>query len=222
VTRRAALVVLGVGVVALLGWLGYRSVRPPTPGPLARDVAESLGIQRRVGETFTYGMPVVVNSGDEPAVLARIEPVDPTPGLQLLHTRISGSDRKYHSFSSGSWPDPSRFTDLHPVDGFVVHPESVKGWERGAELIFVMRADEPGRYAFNFVAVEYRVGGNEHRAVLEIGLGVCVTKGPKMPDKRCNDPPSMYTSRSSTHPMSDRPAARNAFSRPAAPAGAHA
>ena len=186
---RCAAVTLAVAVVALLAWLGYRSVRPPTPGPLANDVAESLGLQRRVGETFTYGLPVVINSGDEPAVLERIEPVDPTPGLRVVHTRINGSERKYFYFASGSWPDPSRFTDLHPVPGFVVHPEDVKGWDRGAELIFVMRADEPGRYKFGAVAVEYRVGGIEHRAVLDIGLGVCVTTGRRMPYKRCNNPP---------------------------------
>jgi hypothetical protein len=183
-------VAIALVAVALAAWLGYRTVRPPTPGPLANDdVAESLGIQRRIGETFTYGLPVVVNSGDEPAVLERIEPVDPTPGLRLEGTRISGFNRKYRSFSSGRWPDPSRFTDLHPVPGFVVHPANVSGWDRGAELIFVLRADRPGRYKFGAVAVDYRVGGNEHRAVLDIGLGVCVTKGRKMPYRQCNRPP---------------------------------
>jgi hypothetical protein len=196
--RRLAPFAIGVAVAALLGWWAYRSYGPPTPGPLASDVAESLGIQRRVGETFTYGLPVVVNAGDEPAVLERIAPVDPTPGLELLHTRISGSDRKFRSFASGRWPDPSRFTDLHPVRGFVVHPEHVRGWDRGAELIFVMRAGSPGRYKFKAVAVEYRVGSREHRAVLDIGLGVCVTKGRRMPNKRCNNPPTdLDTSRAS-------------------------
>jgi hypothetical protein len=191
VSRRAA-AALGVAVaaVALAAWLGYRALANPTPGPLASDVAESLGIQRRVGETFTYGMPVVINSGDESAVLSRIEPVDPTPGLRLVDTRIAGSERRFFYFASGSWPDPSRFTDLHPVPGFVVPPANVAGWERGAELIFVLRADEPGRYAFDAVAVEYRVGGREHRAVLDIGLGVCVTNERRLPDERCDDPPT--------------------------------
>lgn len=196
-SRRAALT-LGVVVVALLAWLAYRSVRPPTPGPLASDVAESLGIQRRVGETFTYGLPVVFNSGNEPAVLARIEPVDPTPGLRVVETRIGGSEREFFAFASGRWPDAELFTDLHSVPGFVVHPENVEGWERGVQLIFVLRADSPGRYKFKAVAVEYRVGGNEHRAVLDVGLGVCVTKGRKLLYKRCNRPPTdLDTSRES-------------------------
>jgi hypothetical protein len=134
---------------------------------------------------------VVFNSGDEAAVLTRIEPVDPSPGLQVVHTRIGGSERELFAFSSGRWPDPELFTDLHPVPGFVVHPQRVKGWERGVQLIFVLRADDPGRYEFDAVAVEYRVGGREHRAVLEIGLGVCVTKGRKLPNRRCKRPPSM-------------------------------
>lgn len=183
------MVAIGVVALALVASLGFLSVRPPTPGPLDNDVAESLGLQRRIGQTFTYGLPVVINTGDEPAVIDRIEPVDPTPGLRVVDTRMNGSDRKYFYFASGSWPDPTRYTDLHPVSGFVVHPETVKGWERGAELIFALRADDPGRYVFKAVAVEYRVGGNEHRAVLDIGLGVCVTKGRRMPYRRCNNPP---------------------------------
>lgn len=188
-SRRAAVVAIGVVAVALVAWLGFVSVRPPTPGPLDNDVAESLGLQRRVGQTFTYGLPVVINTGDEPAVIDRIEPVDPTPGLRVVDTRMNGSERKYFYFASGDWPDPTLYTDLHPVSGFIVHPETAKGWERGAELIFALRADEPGRYVFKAVAVEYRVGGNEHRAVLDIGLGVCVTKGRRMPSHRCNNPP---------------------------------
>lgn len=196
-----AAVALGVASVVLLAWLGYRAFGPPTPGPLARDVGESLGIQRRIGETFAYGLPVVINSGDEPAVIESIEPVDPTPGLRVVQTRISGSKRKHYFFASGRWLDRSLFTDLHPVSGFVVHPENVTGWERGAELIFALRADEPGRYVFKAVAIDYHVGGREHRAVLDIGLGVCVTKGRKMPEKDCNDPPTnLDTSRSGTHP----------------------
>jgi hypothetical protein len=221
VNSRAA-VALGVAGVAVLAWLGHRSLGPPTPGPLARDVGESLGIQRRIGETFTYGLPVVINSGDEPAVIERIEPVDPTPGLRVVQTRIAGAKRKYFLFASGSWPDPSRFTDLHPVPGFVVHPEYVAGWERGAELIFVMRADEPGRYVFKAVAVEYRVGGREHRAVLDVGLGVCVRTQRKPHGKWCEPPRDLDTSRSGTHPAGDRPAARHARFRPAAAADAHA
>jgi hypothetical protein len=189
VSRRVAVVAIAVVAVALIAWLGFLSVRPPTAGPLDNDVAESLGLQRRVGQTFAYGLPVVINSGDEPAVIDRIEPVDPTPGLRVVETRMNGSERKYFYFASGSWPDPTLYTDLHPVPGFVVHPETVTGWERGAELIFALRADEPGRYVFRAVAVEYRVGGTEHRAVLDIGLGVCVTKGRRMPSQRCNNPP---------------------------------
>jgi hypothetical protein len=196
--RRLAAAAAGIAVLAAAALWGSRELQAPTPGPLADDAAASLGIQRRVGETFTYGMPVVINSGDEPAVLERIEPVDATPGLKLLATRVSGSDRRFYFFASGRWPDPSRFTDLHPVRGFVVHPRDVKGWDRGAELIFVMRADRPGRYKFKAVAVEYRVGSSEHRAVLDIGLGVCVTKGRKMPNRRCDNPPTdLDTSRES-------------------------
>lgn len=189
-----AAVAIGVIAMALVAWFGYESVRSPTSGPLASEAVESLGIQRRVGETFTYGLPVVFNAGDDPAVLSDIEPVDPSPGLHVVHTRIGGSERKLFAFSSGRWPDPELFTDLHPVRGFVVHPQRVKGWDRGVQLIFVLRAEDPGRYEFDAVAVEYRVGDSKHRDVLEIGLGVCVTKTRKLPNKRCNDPPSLDAS----------------------------
>ena len=143
-------------------------------------------------------MPVVINSGDEPAVLERIEPVDPTPGLRLVHTRIAriGTQVPLVRLRPLARSEP-----LHrPASRARLRgpPGDVAGWDRGAELIFVLRADSPGRYKFKAVAVEYRVGGKEHRAVLDIGLGVCVTKGRKMPDKRCNDPPTdLDTSRES-------------------------
>jgi hypothetical protein len=178
-------------VVGLLAWLALHELRAPSQGPLGTPVAESLGIQRRVGETFAYGLPVVFNSGDEPAVLARIDLVDATPGLQVVATRMSGSERKFYSFASGRWLDRELFTDLHPVSGFVVHPTSVKGWERGAELIFALRADDPGRYVFKAVAIDYRVGGSEHRAVLDAGLGLCVTrKAHERVPETCDEPPT--------------------------------
>ena len=70
-SRRVAFA-LSVAVVVLIVWLGYRSVRAPTPGPLANDdVAESLGIQRRVGACVTKGRTMPDNRCNNP----------PDPGL---------------------------------------------------------------------------------------------------------------------------------------------
>jgi hypothetical protein len=196
-TWRRTLALLAIAAVLLLGWLVYRSVRPPTPGPLHNPEASSLGLVRKTGQTWGYGLPVVINTGDEPAVLTRIEIVDPPPGLRLVDTRVSGIRRKNYYFASSlTWPDRlGRFSDLHRVAGFEIQPENVAGWNRGAELIFAVRAEKPGRYVFRAVAVEYRVGGSEHRVILDNGLAVCVTRaGPGKPHKRgCDDPPRDLT-----------------------------
>lgn len=186
---------IGVVVAAALLWLAVRSLGEPSPGPLGSADASSLGIGRLAGVDFAYGLPVVINSGDEPAVLERIELVDPTPGLRVVETLIAGPGRRvFGTASTHNWPDDrNRITDLHEVRGFEVQPQHVARWDRGAELVFVLRADEPGRYLFNAVAVNYRVGDDEHRTVVENGLGVCVTL--RKPYKRgCEPAPGLEES----------------------------
>jgi hypothetical protein len=172
--RRAAAALVAAGCVAAVALLARDSL--PTAGPLIADDGASLGIGRTAGETFAYGLPYVGNDGDEPARLQRISPVEPTPGLRVVGTRVAGARRRDLAWAATpAWPDRN-LSDVHPVDGFEIGPLKARGWRRGAELIFILRAPEaPGRYRFKSIQVDYRVGRRRHRDRFHFGLQICVT-----------------------------------------------
>jgi hypothetical protein len=184
-----AVALIGVAIVAVAVWLlvfggpGGRS-----QGPLESYDVSSIGIGRHAGETFGYGLAVAFNRGDEVAVLDRIEIVDRPPGLRVLETQVAGRGRENGFLASTIGPPERQIRDLHPVRGFRVPPDSTPDGEWGAELVFTLRADDPGRYAFTRVAVDYRVGDTEHRAVLRNGLAVCVTPRGEPRPRNCKAP----------------------------------
>lgn len=190
-TRRRRLVALAV----LLGLAAAAAVllitRPagePSPGPLESPEGSSLGIKRPIGRTFGYGLPIVVNTGDEPAVLDRVAPVGAPPGLELVDTRMAGAERELLRLSASlRWPS-EEFTDIHPTSGFRVEPEDTPAGRRGAEIILVLRATEPGRLVFKAVQVDYRVGDTAHRVILDSGLAVCAHPRGRRPAGSCAAP----------------------------------
>lgn len=175
---------------AVIAWLVLRD-DDPSAGPLRQLEASSVGIPQRGGVPFGFGLPVAINHGTEPAVLERIELVDSTPGLDVVATHAGGPERRYFWFATSSkWPAPDLFSDLHPVPGTVVEPRDEPAGERGVELVFVLRADKAGRYAFKAVSVDYRVGDTQHRTVIRNGLRACVVpRGQRRP--RCPPPPKL-------------------------------
>ena len=181
----AAILVVGVAVGA---WFALTRDGDPSPGPLGSPEATSGGFGRTAGRPFAFGLAVAWNSGEESVVLERIEPVDATPGLRVLETRVSGADREFlYVAATREWPS-KEFTDLHPVRGSRVAPRSAPAGERGVEFVFALRADKPGRYVIKGVAVEYTADGKRHRAIIRNGLGVCVTPPGEPTIRGCDAP----------------------------------
>jgi hypothetical protein len=166
----AALVI----VLTAAWWLVIRD-GSPSPGPLTPNESGSIGITawEHPGD-FGFGHPIVVNTGDKPAILNRIRLVAPSAGLEVISAQVAGSKRQYAGTSyTHEWPSKD-FDDLHPVSGFSVAPASEPGWKRGVELVFALRAKKVGNYEADAVAVEYTVDGTEHRAYLPIATRFCV------------------------------------------------
>ncbi len=189
VGRSAVLAVLvaALALVVML-WLVFGRGGDPSPGPLSSPEASRIGIGRTAGEPFGFGLTLAWNTGDRPAVLERIEPVDPTPGLRVVATGAAGPEREFlFVASTQTWPS-DEFTDLHPVRGFEVAPRASAAGERGVELVLALQADKPGRYVFKAVAVEYTVDGERHRAIIRNGIGVCVTPPGERTVRGCDAP----------------------------------
>jgi hypothetical protein len=164
-------------VAGVVAWLLLRDTGPPG-GPLSARTRDSVAFGARAGAPFGWGTPVIWNTGDETAVLDRMRLIDASPGLRVLHAYIGGPARDgLFTAQSYHWPD-REFTDLHPVAGMSVAPQDQPAGERGAELVFELRADRPGRYTATRIAVDYHVGGTHHRTIIRSGLSVCPNRPP--------------------------------------------
>jgi hypothetical protein len=184
----AALVAAAAAVVLAVVLVG--GDEEPSAGPLGSDEVQGLGAPQEAGRTFTFGLPVAYNEGDEPAVLDRISLLDPTPGLEVVGTRVAGADRRL-LYQSGDpdWPS-RRITDQHPVNGFEVAPQDTPEGRRGVELVFGLRADRPGRYRTRGVQIDYRVGDTRHRSTMLVALQLCIPpRGVAAEGRRCPTPP---------------------------------
>lgn len=186
----AAVLLVGVGGVLLFILRdGGRS-----PGPVVVDEANRLSGSVPTGREFMYGIPVIYNDGDEPAVLERARFYRATPGLEIVKTLVAGPKRELNLVSSSRrWPAPKDFrpTDLRPLRGYRLAPRSEPTGEFGVELVLVMRVRRPGRYITRGVQLDYRVGGDRHRRILPNGYAACakprgtdLLKGPF-----CRSPP---------------------------------
>ena len=182
----AVLVVL-VLAVALAWWLFIRDERP-TAGPLANPEAVGFSFRQHPGDTIGYGVPVAFNTGARPAVLKRIRLVNPTPGLEVLATRVAGPDRKLLSVAlTDTWPS-REFDDVHPVAGYTVAPRTTAQGERGVELIFGLRVTKLGDYQSQAAAIEYTVDGTQHVAYVRAALRICVVPPSEPLDGECATP----------------------------------
>src|SRR4051794_30147326 len=116
---RWVFVALGAVVViaAALVWALLLRSSGSSQGPLDTPGVESVSFIQHPGDEFGYGHAVAYNRGSEPAELDRIRLVDPTPGLEVIGTKVGGPNRELLSLSNTpKWPT-DEFTDQRPVKG---------------------------------------------------------------------------------------------------------
>jgi hypothetical protein len=188
--RHLALAALALLAGAVLAFLLLRDGQP-SPGPLRGEEDSRLSGWVRTNRDFMFGVPVVRNHGDEPAVLERATFVRPTPGLRIERTLVAGPRREanYIADSAVFPPTFSPLRDVHPLPGYRVLPRTEPGGERGVELVFVLRVRRPGRYAMSGVQLEYSVGGTEHRRILPNSYAACAVPPGARLGRRCPLPP---------------------------------
>lgn len=170
--RRIAIGAIALPTVAALGWLAFITFSE-TAGPLTTPSIDGVAFSAPAGRTVGWGQTVLVNHGNDDAVLKSVRAVEPPPGLGIVDVRVGGPDRRFFSMgSSATWPDPD-LTDLHPVRGARIAPASVRAGERGAQIVLVVRAQRPGRYIISKLEVAYRVGRRDHRRTVRAAVALC-------------------------------------------------
>lgn len=178
--------VVAVGVAA--GWVLFSENTAPTPGPVDVDAVDSLSFPMTAGKAASWGHTLLLNSGEETAVIDRIAPVNPSPGLEVLDVKVAGPDRTTGGVSfSLEWPTRD-YGELQPVAGAVLPPQDTAAGRMGTEVIVALRARKPGRYDITGVELEYRVGDTRHRRVLRAAMRACVHDVGKPELEDCEPP----------------------------------
>jgi hypothetical protein len=149
----------------------------PQNGPVGNQDIFSASGSVQFGKPAATGAPTAFNSGDETAVLERIELVDPPPGIDVVQTHVAGR-RRGAIPAMTAWPDRD-FRDLHPVNGYRLAPADTQAGRDGVALVFVMNIKTPGRHAVPAVDVTYHIGDTRYRSRIRNAFAVCSYTGPK-------------------------------------------
>ncbi len=176
-----ALLVLVVAVVAFVSW----QRRERVGGPVDVVAQDRVSSRFRPGQAGSIGWITLLNAGKEPAQLESVRPVGVDPGLVIERVYVAGQDRRPPGYSSTeAWPVPPG-SDLGLQAGRLLDPSRATivpdaqvpdGQPVGVTLVIVLRADQPGDYAFRGVAVRYRVGGRRYRRVVTNAFTMCVSE----------------------------------------------
>jgi hypothetical protein len=186
-------VAAAIGALAAVGGVLAWALSTPEPtltaGPLACRECGITGLAFPVdaGQPFTYGLLTLRNSGNETAVLDRVVPLEPTPGLRLvgevaLPTRknpwnITASDH-------GHFPPENVLRAVRPVRGYRIPPARAPSDLH--EIMLGFTVPRPGRFGFRRLAVAYHVGDTRYRALFDFRFRACAPA--KLHEHDCEPP----------------------------------
>ena len=156
-----------------LFWL---DTRPPDQGSNTVGVTSGAGVRPGVPLYTGIGLN---NDGPWPVTVEQVRLVGATPGLRLVDVRMAlpGTSGELAGLLAGSGPDVAELgldTDYGPLPAqLAAHNESGEG-RVSIEVI----ADRPGEYAYDAVAIDYRVGPFSFTVVHHEALGACIVPLP--------------------------------------------
>jgi hypothetical protein len=180
----AALAVLACSLGALgCAGDGEDGGKTRSPGPLRGLDVSRVIVPQPAGKPFVFGLPIVVNTGTETARFERIGVANAPAGIKVLKTFVIGPERRTAIAYDFHWPSRTHHFDaVAPVRGYRLAPRSAGKARLGVQLVYVIRIDKPGTYAFDAVTVDYGVGGQAHRATIRNGLRACIFPKGVKPD----------------------------------------
>lgn len=164
-------VVLLIG--AVLVYQDYRGDHGPlTLGESTDNVSQSVA----VGSTATYGLQVLRNTGGDEAVLDSAQLLGGDGGARVVDVKTASEAEVKQMWGSNSrYPPPGvPLKHLRPVAGTRVPATGIHG--PGVYLIFGVQVDRPGRFSWEAVQVDYRVGSQRHRLTHQDAFTLCAPK----------------------------------------------
>ncbi len=136
-------------------------------GPLAYEegYADRLAFTVPLDTAYSWGLPVLENSGKADAVVERVSLLDESGAIREVGVRaVPETATDAVGFAPGFDADTG-----HEVAGLVVPP----GKGNGFQLVFGLEVTDSGISGFDGVRVEYRVGGRHFATTLNHVVALC-------------------------------------------------
>lgn len=155
-------------------------------GPLACDGCDEIleGLPLDLGRSGTEGSGVILNRGEDDAVLDAVTYERLTPGLRILDPlALRIGDYAGPGLAAGlvrSYPPRRTRRSARPLRGFVVHP--YRNHDDAVELLNGFRPIRRGVFGYRALFIHYHAGGKRYVARYPMALVVCT---PEANYRRC-------------------------------------
>jgi hypothetical protein len=143
-------------------------------GPLAGTASSSATATSApvpLGEPYSWGGTPLINDGDEPVTIERIELMELPPEMTVVGMyALAGSEPGIGlraGYEPAEWPEPA---------GLTIQPGETYDLVVGAQI------EQPGRFLIPGVRIHYRAGETRYQATLNHALRLC---GPPEQHARC-------------------------------------
>lgn len=190
--RSQVFAVLGVLVIGGAGLMLALRDSGLGDGPLDAGFPGAYGQGLELGDAYTAGQVILLNEGDEPAVIERVRVLGVTDGIEVLgiHTRrVPGTDGELGTFIGAVGFPPQGYV-TRPLAEQNVVPVPTEFTEGGSpaaglELAIGVRATQPGVGRARGVEITYRVGGKRYREEINAGIYLCAPAADFTEDESC-------------------------------------
>lgn len=167
-------------VALLLAGCGSDGPSREIGGPLQpprTDGVEIVGLPAKAGKAFTVANVVLLNRGDQAALIEAISPLEITGRPPELRFHLAGAGRVKTAAGGAEYRFPPTFLNQASINSAIgtrVAPRDAEAGREGA-LVLVsgqFQADKP-QWSMGGLAIDYRTGSTKFRAIIPYGLQGC-------------------------------------------------
>ena len=165
VVARVSAIVVALGLLGVIGFIGWDRTTIHVGGPLSIGSGVN-GQPIGVGEPAAFGATLLLNRSDKPAVIENVRILGVSRGFEVLDVRTTPVPTPSSGYPSAS------LAERHVVPTSKGRTESGEP-DQGLRLVIGARATEAGVARARGVEVSYRVGHRRYRRSYEGPMYLC-------------------------------------------------
>lgn len=175
-------------VAVLLAGCGSDGPSREIGGPLQpprTDGVEIVGLPAKAGKVFTVANVVLLNRGDQAALIEAISPLEITGRPPALRFHLAGAGRVKTAAAGAEYRFPPTFLNQASIKSAIgarVAPRDAEAGREGALVLLggQFEADKP-QWSIGGLAIDYRTGTTKFRAIIRTDFRDATGSAPASP-----------------------------------------